>query len=354
MSTLLARGLEKAYGSGRDTVPVLRGVDLEVPAGSLTAVLGPSGCGKTTLLRLIAGFVSADAGRLSLDGRVVSSPGTHVAPERRRVGVVPQEGALFPHLTVAGNVGFGLSRASRRGGRVGEVLDLVGLHGFGERMPHELSGGQQQRVALARALAPGPALVLLDEPFAALDTGLRAMVREEVRRALRDAGATAVLVTHDQEEALSMADQVAVLSRGRIAQAAAPGQLYREPVALAVATFVVAAVVMDAVACGGHADTPLGRLPLRGPVPAGPGRAVLRPEQVQLVGPGSGVVAVVTGTTYYGHDDVVRLRISGPTEDIDVSARRQGAPEDLRAGDAVGLLVRGEASFFPRPAAGVR
>ncbi|MET0711925.1 MAG: ABC transporter ATP-binding protein, partial [Jiangellaceae bacterium] len=201
MSELVVRGLEKSFGSVR----VLDELDLVVPAGRLAAVLGPSGCGKTTLLRVIAGFESADRGTVVLHGAQVAGPGVHVPPERRRVGVVPQEGALFPHLTVAGNVGFGLTRAERRAGRIGELLDLVGLGGFGHRMPYELSGGQQQRIALARALAPEPALVLLDEPFNALDTGLRAAIREDVRSALRAAGATAVLVTHDQEEALSMA-----------------------------------------------------------------------------------------------------------------------------------------------------
>ena len=207
VSELVVRGLEKSFGSVR----VLEELDLVVPAGRLAAVLGPSGCGKTTLLRIVAGFETADRGTVVLAGVQVAGPGVHLPPERRRVGVVPQEGALFPHLTVAGNVGFGLSRAQRRAGRIDELLGLVGLGGFGHRMPYEFSGGQQQRIALARALAPEPALVLLDEPFSALDTGLRAAVREDVRSALRAAGATAVLVTHDQEEALSMADLVAVM-----------------------------------------------------------------------------------------------------------------------------------------------
>ena len=195
---------------------------------------------------------------------------------------MPQEGALFPHLTVAGNVGFGLTRAERRAGRIGELLDLVGLGGFGHRMPYELSGGQQQRIALARALAPDPALVLLDEPFNALDTGLRAAVREDVRSALRAAGATAVLVTHDQEEALSMADLVAVMWGGRIAQAAPPDQLYAAPADLEVATFVGDAVVFDAVATAAGADSPLGPLQLNDAAARGPGRVMVRPEQVVL------------------------------------------------------------------------
>ena len=343
MSELVVRGLEKSYGD----VWVLRGVDLAVPEGSLAAVLGASGCGKTTLLRIVAGFDTADRGMVRLGGTVVSLPGTHVPPERRRVGVVPQEGALFPHLTVAGNVGFGLSRR-RRGARVDEVLELVGLAGYGSRMPYELSGGQQQRVALARALAPEPALVLLDEPFSALDTGLRAAVREDVRAALRTAGATAVLVTHDQEEALSMADLVAVMDEGRIAQAAPPGDLYSAPADLGVATFVGEAVVLDVVASGRAAQSALGPLVLRQPSVPGPGRVVVRPEQITVGRPGDGVPARVTGTVFYGHDALVRLELDGHAG-IPVAARQQGAPHEVAVGDAVALQVVGPVSFFPAP-----
>jgi iron(III) transport system ATP-binding protein len=211
--------------AGHPGVAVLRGVDLHVPGGALAAVLGGSGCGKTTLLRVVAGFHPLDAGTVRLGGRLVAGDGVDMAPERRRVGLVPQEGALFGHLTVAGNVGFGLDRAARRGGRVQEMLELVGLPGYERRMPAELSGGQQQRVALARALAPSPDVVLLDEPFTALDAGLRSEVRDEVRAALRRAGTTAVLVTHDQQEALGCADVVAVLRDGRVVQAAGPREL---------------------------------------------------------------------------------------------------------------------------------
>ncbi|HEU4492243.1 MAG TPA: ABC transporter ATP-binding protein [Jiangellales bacterium] len=343
MSELVVRGLEKSYGD----VWVLRGVDLAVPEGSLAAVLGASGCGKTTLLRIVAGFDTADRGMVRLGGTVVSLPGTHVPPERRRVGVVPQEGALFPHLTVAGNVGFGLPRR-RRGARVDEVLELVGLAGYGPRMPYELSGGQQQRVALARALAPEPALVLLDEPFSALDTGLRAAVREDVRAALRTAGATAVLVTHDQEEALSMADLVAVMDEGRIAQAAPPGDLYSAPADLGVATFVGEAVVLDVVASGDAAQSALGPLVLRQPSVPGPGRVVVRPEQITVGRPGDGVPARVTGTVFYGHDALVRLELEGHAG-IPVAARQQGAPHGVAVGDAVAVQVVGPVSFFPAP-----
>jgi iron(III) transport system ATP-binding protein len=345
VSELVVNGLEKSFGG----VPVLRGLDLVVPAGKLAAVLGPSGCGKTTLLRIVAGFESADRGTVVLDGMRVTGPDVHVPPERRRVGVVPQEGALFPHLTVAGNVGFGLSRSRRRAGRVEELLELVGLSGFGQRMPYELSGGQQQRVALARALAPDPALVLLDEPFSALDTGLRAAVRDDVRVVLQTAGATAVLVTHDQEEALSMADLVAVMWNGRIAQAAPPDELYTTPADVQVATFVGDAVVFDAVATASGADSPLGKLRLQDGAARGPGRVVVRPEQVVLDGPDTEatVVGTVVGTVFYGHDALVRLSVAVPGGSVPVSARCQGVPADLEVGGSVGVRVVGPVSFFP-------
>ncbi len=210
MSRLAVSGLWKGYGAQ----PVLRGVDLEVPAGSLTAVLGLSGCGKTTLLRVIAGFERAERGAITLADATLDDGRTWVAPERRGVGYVPQEGALFPHLTVAGNVGFGLSRAERRGDTVPQMLEMVGIAALGERLPHELSGGEQQRVALARALVRRPQALLLDEPFSSLDATMRTRVREEVHGLLSEQGVTTVLVTHDQEEALSLADSVAVLREG--------------------------------------------------------------------------------------------------------------------------------------------
>ncbi len=241
MTELTVQGLHKAYGSN----PVLTGLDLTVPAGSLTAILGPSGSGKTTLLRLLAGFDQADAGTVRIGGTIVDGPGEHVPPERRRIGYVPQEGSLFPHLTVAANVGFGLPARERRGSRVAGLLEAVGLAGLGKRYPHQLSGGQQQRVALARALAIEPALVLLDEPFASLDAHLRASVRADVQAIFRAAGTTAILVTHDQDEALSMADRVAVLRGGQIAQCAAPQDLYIRPADPQLARFIGEANLLD-------------------------------------------------------------------------------------------------------------
>jgi iron(III) transport system ATP-binding protein len=195
VSQLRVSDLHKRYGSR----PVLSGVDLDVPAGGLTAVLGQSGCGKTTLLRTIAGFERAERGTVSLGGRTLDDGATYVAPEQRGIGYVPQEGALFPHLSVEANVGFGLPRHQRRGAAVAELLEMVGIAPLARRLPHQLSGGEQQRVALARALARRPGALLLDEPFSSLDASLRTHVREEVHALLRAQGVTTVLVTHDQE-----------------------------------------------------------------------------------------------------------------------------------------------------------
>ncbi|HWD10035.1 MAG TPA: ABC transporter ATP-binding protein, partial [Actinomycetota bacterium] len=270
MNEVTITGLHKSYGS----VPVLAGLDLSVEAGLLTAVLGPSGSGKTTLLRVLAGFERADAGQLSIAGECVDGGGRWVAPEKRRVGYVPQEGCLFPHLSVAANIGFGLAKGPGRrdrNRRVGELLELIGLDGMGERRPHELSGGQQQRVALARALAPRPRIVLLDEPFASLDTGLRATLRDDVREVLRAEGTTTVLVTHDQDEALSIADVVAVMRHGRIVQAGSPRELYDAPADAEVATFLGMANLVPGIVEESYAATPLGALCLDCPgrVPAG-------------------------------------------------------------------------------------
>jgi iron(III) transport system ATP-binding protein len=342
VSRLTVRGLEKSFG----VVGVLRGLDLDVAQGTLTAVLGPSGCGKTTLLRVVAGFERPDAGTVELDSTLVASASLSIPPERRRVGIVPQEGALFPHLSVAANVTYGLGRRERHNGRVGDVLALVGLADYGNRMPHELSGGQQQRVALARALAPEPALILLDEPFSALDTGLRAAVRDDVREALRAAGQTAVLVTHDQQEALSMADSVAVMRDGVVVQSASPSDLYSAPVDPGVATFVGEAMVVEADLCAGRASTRLGDLVVRAEgLRNGPGRAVVRPEQVVIGPPSQGLSARICSTVFYGHDALVRLQLADGAE---VLARTQGPlPAELADGE-VGIRVVGEVAFFPR------
>ncbi len=352
MRRLTVTGLHKAFG----THPVLTGLDLDVPAGSFTAILGPSGSGKTTLLRLLAGFEQADAGSIAIGDRVVDGPGTsHVPPERRQIGYVPQEGALFPHLTVAANVGFGLP-ARRRAARTAELLAAVGLTGMGSRYPHQLSGGQQQRVALARALAIRPEVVLFDEPFASLDAHLRASVRADVLEICRAAGTTAILVTHDQDEALSMADRIAVLRDGRIVQYAAPHELYTRPADPALARFVGDANIIDGqltAAAGqpGMVATILGSLPVSEDsgmtALAGPVTVLIRPEQLEIVaGPPDALdhpdclAGRVIACDYYGHDAVVRVRPDGQTSGDEVIVRTTGGPQ-LPAGASVLVRARG-------------
>ncbi len=207
----------------------LRDITVDVKEGDMLAVLGESGCGKTTLLRSIAGFEDPDHGEIKIDGEVVFDAKTNVAPDKRKIGYVPQEGMLFPHLTVKQNIAFGLTRKERKSNRVQEMLALVNMQGYENRMPNELSGGQQQRIALARALAPNPKLVLLDEPFSALDAGLRTTLRAEVKRMLKRVNATSIFVTHDQEEALSMADSTMILVEGRNIQEGTPTTIYYYP-----------------------------------------------------------------------------------------------------------------------------
>src|SRR5579862_8752323 len=278
MADLRCSRLAKSYGNRA----VLTDIDLEVPEGTLTAILGASGSGKTTLLRLVIGFIPPDAGVISVGGTVVADAGrVQVPPDKRAIGYVAQEGALFPHLTVAGNVAFGLPREERRNTRrVFEMLDLVGLpHDYAPRRPNQLSGGEQRRVALARALAPRPRLVLLDEPFSGLDAALRTETREAVLNALAGEGTTAVLVTHDQSEALSMGREVAVLRDGRLVQTAPPAVLYRDPVDLEVAHFVGDAVVLAGTVRSGDVECALGTLATRVAVADGDVRVMIRPEQ---------------------------------------------------------------------------
>jgi iron(III) transport system ATP-binding protein len=344
MTALTIAGVRKSYGE----TTVLRGIDLHVPHGSLTAVLGPSGCGKTTLLRLIAGFADADAGTIAFGDSVVFRPGHSTKPQHRGAGYVPQEGALFPHLTVAANITFGLPRTQRRDrARVTELLDLVGLAGeLSARYPHELSGGQQQRVALARALAPRPAVVLLDEPFSSLDAALREGTRRAVAAALRAAGATAVLVTHDQSEALSLADQVGVMRDGRLVQLDTPAEVYTRPTDTGVAAFVGEAVLIPATIHNGQADCALGTVPLASPA-EGLVRLMIRPEQLIIHTNGSGssgVPARVREISYFGHDASVRLDLlpDGPS----VTARVTG--HNLPPLDTdVRLTLTGSAIPFP-------
>ena len=332
-TALQVRGVRKSFPG----VQALDSVDLDVRAGELVALLGPSGCGKTTLLRSVAGFERIDSGRIALNGHVVALEGLHLPTHRREVGIVPQEGALFPHLRVAENVGFGLARRSpARAARIEEFLELVGLAGYGRRMPHELSGGQQQRVALARALAPGPALVLLDEPFSALDAGLRTELRADVRRVLHEQNMTALLVTHDQSEALSVADRIAVMSSGRVVQTASPLELYSHPADPWVATFLGEAWWLPGRVEGGQLRTSIGPLPVGGGL--GPrARALVRPEQVVLAS--DGTPALVTDVAFHGHDALLGLRLADGTP---LQCRLAHSTTLPREGENVGVRVTGE------------
>jgi len=306
MSSLSVQGVSKGFAG----TAVLDGLDLTVPQQSITAILGPSGCGKTTLLRIIAGFLEPDSGTVRFGERVVVGDGRPVPAQQRRVGYVPQEGALFPHLTVAANITFGLRR-NRRQARLSEMLELIELPArAGEMYPHELSGGQQQRVALARALAPEPAVVLLDEPFSSLDAALREGTGRSVVRALRTAGATAVLVTHDQSEALSLADQVGVMRDGRLIQVGTPTELYGFPVDPEVAEFVGGAALLSATLEGTVAHCSLGDVAVSANGASGQVQILVRPEQIVLQpwrAASTGIGAEVAEVSFYGHDAAVHL-----------------------------------------------
>ena len=250
-------GLCKSF---RD-VRAVADLELHLARGEILCLLGPSGCGKTTTLRLIAGFDAPDDGTIHVGDRLVAGPSVNVAPEKRRVGMVFQEGALFPHLTVAQNVAFGLGKRRERRAKVAEALRLVDLEGYDKRYPHQLSGGQQQRVALARALAPAPDMILMDEPFSSLDAGLRGQLRMEVRAILKERGATVVCVTHDQEEAMQLADRVAVMNRGRIEQLGSPEQVFNSPDTRFTAEFLGAADFLPAWLDGEQLTCELGSVP---------------------------------------------------------------------------------------------
>jgi iron(III) transport system ATP-binding protein len=310
----VVRGLVKGFG----TNPVLQGLDLTVASGTITAILGSSGSGKTTLLRVLCGFERAEQGSIVLDDEVVDDRSHYVPPERRRIGYVPQDGNLFPHLTIAGNIRFGLPRGVESRSRVRDLLDMIGLADRARSYPHQLSGGQQQRVALARALAVHPRLVLLDEPFASLDAALRSSVRTEVIEILRKAGATALLVTHDQDEALSLSDAVAVLRGGVIAQLDTPHELYARPADPDLAGFVGEVNLIEGTVEGAHVLTALGRLVLDQSAtvaPAGPVLVMVRPEQLVLRRLEGQTAVAAAGTVltqeFYGHDAIVRVSLNG-------------------------------------------
>lgn len=333
------RGLAKSFNGHT----VLDHIDLSVAAGSTTAVIGSSGCGKTTLLRLVAGFETPDAGTITISGRQVCGPERCIAPHRRSVGYVAQDGALFPHLTVGQNIAYGLpgsarSRQVRK--RVSELLETVSLDvSYASRRPHQLSGGQQQRVALARALARKPFLMLLDEPFSALDTGLRASTRKAVARLLADAGVTTLLVTHDQEEALSVADQIAVMRDGRFTQVGAPQDVYRQPSDRFTAEFLGDCIVLPCTVAAGVAECALGRVSVQTSVDDGPATLALRPEQLVATvvsdtaahvssneREAHGGVGTVIGSEFLGHDVLLTIDPAGDISPVIVRQHSLNPP----------------------------
>ena len=353
--TLDVLGLTVRYGA----FTALDGVDLAVRAGEVLALLGPSGCGKTTLLRTVAGFVRQHAGQVLLDGRGIDD----LPPNRRSVGIVFQNYALFPHMSVAENVAYGLRarRAPREriAARVAELLEMVQMGGFRDRRPAQLSGGQQQRVALARALAIEPEVLLLDEPFAALDRSLRLDMQIEIKRLQRQLGLTAILVTHDQDEAMSVADRIAVMRRGRIEQLGAPVELYDSPANLFVAGFIgttnrlpctVAGWTDDRVRLRLDGGAEIGLSMAEHPPAAGtPMLLTIRPEQLLLhAEPGDGRLAVEVGLSVpLGGQTIREVVVSGGTR-LRLTEPRRGAIPDLGATAWVGLAPDARPALFPR------
>ncbi|MER9335248.1 ABC transporter ATP-binding protein [Mesorhizobium sp. M0293] len=359
MSFLEISGLHKHYGP----VAALAGVDLSVASGSRTAIVGPSGCGKTTLLRLIAGFEAPDQGRITLDGEVLANGGAAVPAHRRGIGVVAQDGALFPHLTIADNIGFGMARGEdKRAERIVELAYIVGLDkAILKRRPHELSGGQQQRVALARAMAMKPRLMLLDEPFSALDTGLRASMRKAVAELLETAGITTILVTHDQAEALSFASQVAVMRDGKFSQIGTPRDLYFKPKDRMIAEFLGDAIILPAKISGGFASSPLGRIAIDTNDSRDVARIMLRPEQIALKrtsregmsGTSDMLFGEVTESEFAGSMCTIAVRLLNSADPPDAAAigntplvLRKPGMDAPAVGEIVRLTVSGKAHVF--------
>ena len=337
---LTLSNISKSFGNQ----PVLRDLSLEVAGGEFVAVLGSSGSGKTTLLRLIAGFDEPNAGEITIADKVVASSKLFVPAEARKVGYVPQDAALFPHLSVFENVAFGLKGLSKaaRADRVNALLKLVSMEAFGEKSATELSGGQKHRIALARALAPEPELILLDEPFAALDAELRAKIREEMKAVLDKVSCTTILVTHDQEEALSIADRVALLRDGNFAQIGNPREIYSAPVDLGVATFLGDSVIVDGVIESGKVSTSLGQLTLLNSAKeASRGKVAIRPENFYLQ-PDLNGDSIVVGRQFFGHDAVVEVKT--PKQLIRARSSGPFAPE---VGMKVTVWVRGAVNFYP-------
>jgi iron(III) transport system ATP-binding protein len=320
-------GVTRAYGP---TVAVDR-AELTLSRGRILGLLGASGSGKSTLLRTIAGLESIDAGTIVIDGQIVSVAGRTVPPEARRVGIVFQDFALFPHLTVAQNIGFGLKGRADRNVVVGRLLERLRIADRGQTFPHTLSGGEQQRVALARALARDPKVILLDEPFSSLDGALRAEVREDLAQTLRDTGASTIIVTHDAEDAMTMADDLALMDAGRVIQVGTPQELYTRPTSVAAARLLGPLNLVDALVRQGIATSLLGQKAVT--APDGPARMGVRPMDLTLNGSGTGLEAHVVSVSFAGHHNVVRAKAGG----VALAIHHTG-PEPA-AGSLVGVTV---------------
>ena len=321
---------------------ILENVNITAPKGSCLAVLGPSGCGKTTLLRSLAGLQKITSGEITLSGETVATEEFQTPPEQRDVGMVFQDWALFPHLTVLENTVFGLPRTDRKKPKteIHELLEMVGIPELADRLPSSLSGGQQQRVALARALAPRPSVLLLDEPFSSLDTNLRIEVRAEVSELLRSLNVTSMFVTHDQDEAFALGDQVAVMNQGKVVQQDEPSEIYRHPSDQWIAGFVGEANTIQGMASGLSADTLLGSINLCHQA-HGPVDVLIRPEEVNLI---AGADAIVKRVDFFGHDT---LYVVKPENQEELRCRAGGVPA-FKVGDRVSIQHSGVATVsFP-------
>jgi iron(III) transport system ATP-binding protein len=338
---LSLRGVEKRYGDA----PVLRGAGFDLRPGEIGCLLGPSGCGKTTLLRCVAGFETVDGGEIRLADQVVASAALHQSPENRGLGMVFQDYALFPHLSVTGNVAFGLRKLPKREARerVNDLLGVVGLADHARKYPHELSGGQQQRVALARALAPEPKLLLLDEPFSNLDMALRERLSAEVRDILLKRGATAVMVTHSRQEAFAMADKVGVMEGGRIRQWGTPGEIYHAPADRFTASFAGEGVLLRGrIAARGVVSCALGDLGEGLPgrehgMPSGtPVDVLIRPEDLVPDSLNAKVSGVILAKAFRGPEYLYTLQLSSGEQVQAIASSHQ----DLSLGSQVGVEPR--------------
>ncbi|NJM98162.1 MAG: ABC transporter ATP-binding protein [Phormidesmis sp. RL_2_1] len=347
---LACHHITKRFGSG--VAPAVNRVSFALNKGELLGLLGPSGCGKTTLLRLVAGFERPEAGETQLAGQVVCGKGLWVPPERRQVGVVFQDYALFPHLSVLENVAFGLKQLCRRRQLpkkeirilAHEAIALVGLTGMEKRYPHELSGGQQQRVALARALAPRPPLILLDEPFSNLDVQVRLRLRQEVRDILKNVGISGIFVTHDQEEALAIADKVAVMHQGEIIQLDTPERIYHNPASRFIAQFVTQANFVAAVWQVQGWETEIGSVgPLENAAGAQRGELMICQEDIQMMPDENGTL-LVQGRQFLGREYQYSLLL--PSQQV--LQVRTAATQQLAVGERVRVKIQPErVKFFP-------